>query len=279
MIAERHHHPLTISREPGEANVRAIVLCTLLAVSSARALPARAQESFDDFETVETVLTGAAPIAESQLRAKCMEFGTGWMRGFAPAERPRADVSCRMTESKELRGAGGVRFRAVRYTRRWRLRAPDTQRPSDRMVVNEEAVVLFSQAAEGGRLHPQWATSYGTSYIARVELETAPAPGGGALLSVLVCVNGTGGCTQEFMIRRAGRWGPVREPWVRQLPASLPGSLNKSTFIDPATLRGSGGLYAQRDPNCCPSRELNFRVALRGDSLVLLDHRVGPVDR
>ena len=42
------------------------------------------------------------------------------------------------------------------------------------------------------------------------------------------------------------------------------------------TLQGRGGLYANGDGNCCPSRHVNVRLALRGDSLVLLDYRIEP---
>ena len=93
---------------------------------------------------------------------------------------------------------------------------------------------------------------------------------------MLECVNGTGGCQQHFMLRRARRWRPVREPWHRQLPSSMRSRFWKGTYVDPATLRGSGGLYADRDGNCCPSRDVNVRLALRGDSLVLLGYRVVP---
>jgi hypothetical protein len=138
-------------------------------------------------------------------------------------------------------------------------------------------VVLFSQAAEGGRLRPEWTASYGPNYIASVDLLTAPTANGGVLLSVLDCVNGTGGCRQHFMLRRAGRWRPVHEPWLRQLPASMRDHFWKGTYVDPATLRGAGALYVDSDANCCPSRQVNIRLALRGDSLVLRDYSVGPI--
>ena len=261
--------------------MRPIVLCTLLAASFASALPARAQgdQVDDDFDVYQSVLTHAAPVAVSQLPAKCMAFGTGWFhRWWHPADGARADVSCRLTETKELRRVG-VRWRFARYRRRWVLPPSDPRRPRYRPVQDEEVVVLFSQPTAGGRLRPEWIASYGPNFIAAVDLLTGPAAGGGVLLSVLECVNGTGGCRQHFMLRRAGRWRPVREPWFRQLPASMQGRFWKGTYVDPVTLRGRGGLYADSDGNCCPSREVVFSVALHGDSLVLRDYRVRPHPR
>jgi hypothetical protein len=258
--------------------VRPIILCTVLAASFASALPARAQEDDldDEYDVLHSVLANAAPVAERQLPAKCMEFGTGWFHRLNRISSARADVSCRMTETKELRRVGSVRWRFARYRRRWVRPPDDPRRPRDRTAQDEEVVVLFSQTTEGGRLRPEWMASYGPNFIASVHLLTAPAADGGVLLSVLECVNGTGGCRQQFRLRRAGRWRPVREPWFRQLPASMRSHFWKGTYVDPATLRGSGGLYADRDPNCCPSREVNLRLALHGDSLVLQDYRVVP---
>jgi hypothetical protein len=44
--------------------------------------------------------------------------------------------------------------------------------------------------------------------------------------------------------------------------------------IEPASLRGEAGFYADDDPNCCPSQLLSVRLALRGDALVLLGQSV-----
>jgi hypothetical protein len=262
---------------PGEATVRPIIiLCTRLAASFASALPARAQDNqVDDYDVFQSVLTNVAPVAVSQLPAKCMAFGTGWFHLWHPADRARTDVSCRLTETKELRRVG-VRWRFARYRRRWVMPPIDRRNPGYRPVREEEVVVLFSQATEGGRLRPEWTASYGPDFIAEVHLLTAPAAGGGVLLSVQECVNGTGGCRQHFILRRAGRWRPVREPWFRQLPASMRGRFWKGTYVDPVTLRGSGGLYANEDGNCCPSREVDITLALQGSSLVLRNYRVRP---
>ncbi|HEU4455154.1 MAG TPA: hypothetical protein VFR81_18975 [Longimicrobium sp.] len=255
--------------------MRTILLLALAATSVAR--PARAQNDYDDdYKIIERGLTGVAAVPESRVRSMCMDFGTGWLREKPAAERARIETSCRMTETGELARADGERFRFARYRRRITMPPEDARRPRDRRIINEEVVLLLSQPAEGGRLRPVRMWMYGPDFVASVHLRTARAPGGGVLLSVLECVNGTAGCAgQSFMLRRGGRWRPVREAWREQLPASMQRGFWKGTYIDPATLEGGGGLYSDRDGNCCPSRELHVRVRLRGDSLVLRDYRIG----
>lgn len=255
--------------------MRTILLLALAAMLIAP--PVCAQNDYDDdYKIIQRGLAGVAAVPASRVRTMCMDFGTAWLRRKPAAERARIDVSCRMTEMGELRRAEGERFRFARYRRRIVMPPEDARRPRDRRIIEEEVVVLFSQPARGGRLRPAWMWMYGPNFIASVQLKTARAPGGGVLLSVVECVNGTAGCAgQGFMLRRGGRWRPVREAWFRQLPASLHGSFWKGTYIDPVTLEGGGGLYTRDDGNCCPSRELYVRVRLHGDSLVLRDYRIG----
>jgi hypothetical protein len=255
--------------------VRTILLLALAAMSIAP--PIRAQNDYDDdFKIIERGLAGVAAVPESRVRSMCMDFGTAWLRRKPAAERARIDVSCRMTETGGLARADGERFRFARYRRRIVMPPEDARRPRDRRIINEEVVLLLSQPAKGGRLRPVWMWMYGPDFIASVHLKTAPAPGGGVLLSVLACVNGTAGCnSQSFMLRRGGRWRRVRETWFRQLPASVRQGFMRGSYIDPATLEGRAGLFSERDGNCCPSRGIDIRVRLRGDSLVLRDYRIG----
>jgi hypothetical protein len=138
--------------------------------------------------------------------------------------------------------------------------------------------VLFKTAGPG-RLIPVWHGRFETGDHAiwrSVTPELAPARGG-TLLSVMQCVNGTGGCSQEFLLRPPdGRWFPVWQAWLDQLPPGFEGRLRHGVRIDPKTLRGEAGFYGDRDPNCCPSQNLIVHLTVRGDSLVLLRHAVRP---
>jgi hypothetical protein len=74
----------------------------------------------------------------------------------------------------------------------------------------------------------------------------------------------------------SGQWTSVRQAWIDQLPPGIAGRINHGVRIDVQSLRGEGGLYGPRDPNCCPSELLRVQLGLRGDSLVLRSQTVVP---
>ena len=105
--------------------------------------------------------------------------------------------------------------------------------------------------------------------------QVASTTQGTILLSVEYCVNGTGGCSQEFVQRRVnGRWNPVRQVWLKQLPAGISKQLLHGVRLEPHSLKGKAGFYSPSDPNCCPSQVLRVDLAVRGDPLVLIRHTV-----
>jgi hypothetical protein len=147
--------------------------------------------------------------------------------------------------------------------------------PSD--VKTAEEVVLFDTPTPG-KVRPIWHDRFATGEDAvwrSVTLEGAPAGGSATLLSVMYCVNGTGGCGQEFLRRNRNRtWTGIRQAWLDQLPSGFLGRIRHGSRIDPHSLRGEAGFYGDGGPNCCPSQVLSVELALRGDSLVLLHHSV-----
>jgi len=140
--------------------------------------------------------------------------------------------------------------------------------------------VLFT-ASTGDLLRPIWHArietgDHGVWYSVTPELA---ARGSHVLLSVQHCVNGTGGCSQEFLRRSsAGRWTTVWQLWLDQLPHGMAGRILHGVRIDVRTLRGEAGFYGSRDSNCCPSEILRLILALHGDSLVLSHHAVLPTE-
>jgi hypothetical protein len=150
---------------------------------------------------------------------------------------------------------------------------------SARDTVAEEEVVLF-EAMPAEQAGPIWHARFETGNYAiwrSITPEVVPTKGGATLLSVMSCVNGTGGCSQEFVQRHPdGRWFPVWQVWLDQLPPGFASRMRHGFLIDPRTLLGSAGFYGERDPNCCPSEELRVRLAVRGDTLLLQGHSVRP---
>ena len=152
--------------------------------------------------------------------------------------------------------------------------------PTARDTVTESEVVLFA-AANGDFVQPVWHARIetGDRGVWRSVTPELALRGSNVLLSVQHCVNGTGGCSQEFLRRSAaGRWSAVWQLSMDQLPRGVEGRILHGVRIDVRTLEGEAGFYGSRDPNCCPSERLRLALALRGDSLVLSHYAVLPTE-
>lgn len=249
--------------------MRTAPLAILLALASP-ALPAHAQDEVDPDEMVYAgVLTGGPTLSPQESFIRCLDFGAAWIR-----RHPRAreiESSCETTEIGELEHAGDRRWFWTRY--RWTTQLPAEGPGQPGPPVEEEEIVLFSAPLDRDERTAEWHARYWLHWLRTVRVELAPTEAGGALLGVLACWDGTGGCWQMFMQRDARGWRPVHDRWLEQLPDSLQGRFWKGTFINPMTMQGSASLYSPGDGNCCPSRILYFRVRLEGDALVLRDYR------
>lgn len=180
---------------------------------------------------------------------------------------------CEVTAFTDLGGAQPAKWVAARYAWTSIFTAEDAARGKDaRDTAKEEEVVLF-EVVQSGRVRPIWharidAGEYGV--WRSVTPEIGATSEGDALLSVMLCVNGTGGCTQDFLHRHAdGRWFPVRQAWLDQLPDGYAGRIRHGVRIDARTLHAEAGFYGDADPNCCPSQTLAADLAVRDDALVL----------
>ena len=190
--------------------------------------------------------------------------------------------SCRVASLAPVDSVAQPHWMAAHYSWTSVYTAEDSSRGvGARDTLMEEEVVLFRSASPGS-LVPVWHQRFETGGYAiwrSVTPELAPARGG-TLLSVMQCVNGTGGCSQEFLLRHPdGRWVPISQAWLDQLPRGFKGRILHGVRIDPRTLRGEAGFYGGRDPNCCPSQNLIVYLTVRGDSLVLLRHSVRPAPK
>jgi hypothetical protein len=178
-------------------------------------------------------------------------------------------------EVVSYQGLGGPQARWIIALYRWTslFTAEDkTRGPSARDTVTEHEAVLF-EAIATGQVRPVWHERIETGEYSAwrsITPEVASTSPATTLLSVMMCVNGTGGCGQEFLQRHAdGRWYGVRQDWLDQLPTGFIGRIRHGIRIDPTSLRGEAGFYGDRDPNCCPSQRLLVDLELHSDSLVL----------
>lgn len=232
-------------------------------------------------DTTVGLLHGQASVPETRARENCISLPVD-----APSDRlqgPHGDslitTHCEVVRYRALGIGSRSGWSSAEY--RWvsSFTAEDTTRGSSaRDTIAENEVVLFA-AAETGRVRPVWHERFETG---RHALWRSVAPeiakfGGDILLSIQHCVNGTGGCSQDFSRRSpSGQWTQVRQVWVDQLPRAIAGRINHGVRIDLQDMRGEGGLYGPRDPNCCPSELLRVQLKLRGDSLILRSQTVVP---
>jgi hypothetical protein len=264
---------------------RTLVLIVLLI---AAAVCAEAQQPPPREDTRQSMLgeatLGLLPtsvaVPEARARGSCLDLPVA-----PPNDRlqgPHGDsvisARCEVVEYRVVTAPSPPRWAVARY--RWTsiFTAEDAARgPDARDTVTEEEVVLFD-ASPGPAVRPVWHARFETGPYAiwrSVTPEVAPTRDGTTLLSVMSCLNGTGGCGQEFLHRHAdGRWFPVRQPWLDQLPPGFVGRILHGVRIDPASLRGDAGFYGAADPNCCPSERLLVDLALQRDALVLQRHTV-----
>ena len=139
--------------------------------------------------------------------------------------------------------------------------------------------MVLLEAAGPGRARPVWHERFeaGRHALWRSVTPEIAKIGASVLLRIQHCVNGTGGCSQDFLrLSTRSRWTSVRQAWIEQLPRAIAGRIDHGVNIDVRDLRGEGGLYGPRDPNCCPSELLRVQLELRGDSLVLRSQTVVP---
>lgn len=158
---------------------------------------------------------------------------------------------------------------------RWKslFTADDRTRGANaRDEVAEEEAVLF-EVSSPDQVRVVWHERIETGEYGiwrSITPEVAPTNQATILLSVMTCLNGTGGCGQKFLHRHPdGHWYEVQQEWLNQLPDGFIGRIRHGVRIDPHNLRGEAGYYGDQDPNCCPSQRLVVELQLRGDSLVL----------
>jgi len=225
------------------------------------------------------LLRGQPSLPETRAREKCLSLPVD-----APNDRlqgPHGDslvtTRCEVVRYRALDTGSGSGWASAEY--RWisLFTAEDTTRGlAARDTVSEDEMVLFAPA-ETRRVRPVWHERFETGSHALWRSVTPEIAkfGGDILLSIQRCVNGTGGCSQDFLRRSPrGQWTSVRQAWIDQLPRTIAGRIDHGVNIDVRDLRGEGGLYGPRDPNCCPSELLRVQLELRGDSLVIRSQTV-----
>lgn len=216
---------------------------------------------------------GAIPVARAQRECLTLPVDPPNDRLQGPHGDRLISSRCDVGSFDDLNAAPLGKWSAAQYKWVSIFSAEDTSKGRDaRDTVTEEESVLF-EVVKSGSVRPVWhARIESGPYGAwrSVTPEIAATPEGTVLLSVMMCVNGTGGCNQEFLHRHPdGHWFAVRQTWLDQLPHGYSGRIRHGVRIDPRTLRAEAGFYADEDPNCCPSQTLIADLTVQRDALVL----------
>jgi hypothetical protein len=231
-------------------------------------------------EAMSGILPNASAVSALDAAQQCVELPVlpPNYRLQGPHGTTLISTKCEVVAYHAVEGLAAGGWVTARY--RWTsvFTAEDSTRgPAARDMATEEEAVLFD-SPQGGKLRPVWHARFDSGpygVYRSITPEVASTTPGSILLSVAYCVNGTGGCSQEFLQRRAdGRWSTVRQSWLDQLPAGFSQRILHGVRIEPRTLKGEAGFYGRSDPNCCPSQVLRIDLALRGDSLVLIHQTI-----
>jgi len=177
------------------------------------------------------------------------------------------DSSCRVVSVRSLGTVDGREWLVTRYRRGAIL--PDPEEP-DTMDLDE--LVLLTHEAGSVDAQLVWHTVRDRDFEFLDSLQWVPTSHG-VFLDLRTCLNGTGGCGDEYLRYRDGRWRYVPQPFTKDLQARLPPGhwLHKGRRLDLETLTGVWPVAAPGDGNCCPSLELPYTLVLVGDTLALRD--------
>jgi hypothetical protein len=261
----------------------AVFLCNRLlfgvdSVLGQSSMPEQLQGSLS--EAMSGILPNASAVSALVAARQCVQLpvlpANDRLQG--PHGTTLISTKCEVVAYHAVEGPPAGGWVTARY--RWTsvFTAEDSARgPAARDTAIEEEAVLFD-SPQSGKLRPVWHARFdnGEYGVYRsITPQVASTTQGTILLSVAYCVNGTGGCSQEFLQRRVdGRWRPVRQVWLEQLPVGFSQHILHGVRIEPRTLKGEAGFYGRSDPNCCPSQVLRVALAVRGDSLVLIRQKI-----
>ncbi len=191
-----------------------------------------------------------------------------------PPDVPRVG-ECERLGLKPIGVAGGHAWYSALFARRWLMKDSGTT-PAD--TIRETEVVLFitDAAHHVGRdtsLTPVWDYHFDPEMLRSVTPEMVSV-NGGTLVAIDECLDGTGGCSQEFFLLRGARWSVVQPAFLDSLNRRFPNAINHGFHVDVQTLRATAAVYSPNDANCCPSRTAEMRLRLRGNVLEIIELQV-----
>ena len=261
--------PCVFDSLAGRGGATALFAGAILSIASTGS-PALAQQA-----TLERPAMGALAHAPTVPAARavsaCPELVGGDLDELeASIPRDSARRTCRVAAVNTLASADGSSWRLVRYETTYIYPDDSIKRqsfPRDTADTSEVLDVVLYSVGRDSVWTPEW-HAWAERRITRDVLVDVAAHEGAALVSVNACVNGTGGCDQHFLVRRAHRWLGVTERYYQELERHFGKNVFwKGVAVDVRTLRGTVALYSPGDANCCPSRELLLSLTFHDNEL------------
>lgn len=200
--------------------------------------------------------TGVASVALADLTDRCPEEAPNACDVYA---YPVVSRDCAVVAIDSLGSDGGSNLQLVRYLSSVTYQESGTET----WTCESDAAVLLDVSVEA-RAIPVWhdATERTFEYIRGGRIAEH---GGAEILAVQYCLNGTGGCYDNLLLRREDNWRFLRRDstWgsvYAQLPAGY--QIHKSPGIDVENLTWEQHLAGPHDANCCPSGRLFLELGL-----------------
>jgi len=229
----------------------------------ALAAPARAQDAGD----IANGARDSLRVAWADLAARCVTPVA------SPYVTPVRRSGCQVASVTPLGSGDGRDWHVVRYLRE--LIVQDTAW-ADTLPLDELLLAGHAPGAPDAEVVLRWTSDRRELFLDTI---VAVPMAQGMLMELTLCLNGTGGCAQDYFRLVAGRWRGVTQAYSRDLRGRLPAdhSLHQGRRLDLVALTGVWPVAGPDDPNCCPSFEIAFRVRLDGDTLRLVE--AGPMRR
>jgi hypothetical protein len=176
------------------------------------------------------------------------------------------EPACEVEAFRLIGSREASRMYAVQYRRSALV---EWTEPADSVEWDE--LVLFRSVSEGDSLVAVWRirTERAIEFVSGMKAHPRQ---GILLVEVLLCLNGTGGCSRNYLVDSAAGLEHVSMPFAEALRTQLPEGerLHKGMTLDMETLRGTWPVAGPGDANCCPSKVFDHAVRLDRTELILV---------
>lgn len=179
-------------------------------------------------------------------------------------------LQCSVVNVSIIDTSGGVQWGLARYRR---LAVDSYEDFTDTLDFDE--LVLFEQHPSADSVALLWHVIRARQYEFITDADWTRRDKN-FLLRITLCLNGTGGCSEAFLLRSPSGWSVVEMAFLDEMKKYFPEGyrIHKGRRLDLRTLSGVQPIAAPGDGNCCPSGLVEFSLDLVGSTLHLRSAKV-----